>query len=334
MDGMKTKSGRKVHKPSQFTPTTKTPSKKRGNSVKKIVQDSLFCKVCDRGHSPKSNLIVFCDGCNSPYHQLCHAPIIDNLLVTLPDAEWFCSVCDERRGQRKLEMGHTGSDLTENQKKTYMTSLPTSHLVQLVMYAASKHPELGLFSPNAAKQLETVHKKHAAAILEEQGKLVAPIYQAVPGDEIKRSKTIDSTLEAQIIEAVKALNRPAQNRDVMEYIESHHLVDPSTFRVRCAEQISQSIENGRLEREGALLKLGQSPGALGPTTTIKRSPIDATLQNHTEDQQYPRVPGIKLPPVSTVADGFSMQEYDSPAFKHVAHDDVLKRQHENPVSWS
>lgn len=337
MDGMKTKSGRKVHKPSQFNPSTKTPSKKRGAPGKKIVLDSLFCKVCDRGHSPKSNLIVFCDGCNTPYHQLCHIPVIDNLLITLPDAEWFCSICDERRGQQKLEMGYDGAGLSEDEKKTYLASLPVSHLVQLIMHASASHPELGLFSPTAAATLEDKRQKQLTATLAEQAKLVTPIYQPVVGDDILAIGPVDQIMEDRIITAVTKLNRPVLNRDIIEHIESHHLVNPMDFRVKCAEQISQSVKRGRLEKEGPHIVL---PGMQKPsaTTSINSQafPGDKTsaritggvstsanatgVQGLTQpDEQYPPVVGIRLPAQSAENDGFVMNETESPAFKHIDH---------------
>lgn len=334
MDGMKTKSGRKVHKPSQFNPSAKTPSKKRGAPGKKVIIDSLFCKVCERGHSPKSNLIVFCDGCNTPYHQLCHMPVIDNLLITLPDAEWFCATCDARRGQQKLEMGDNGSSLTEEQKKSYLASLPISHLVQLVLHAHSHDANLGLFSPRAAKMLEAVHKKHEAAIEEERSKMIIPIYQPVLGDDLPLLGSQDGPLMRQILTAVSKLGRPVQNRDIMEYIESNYVVDPSNFRVNCAAQISRCVADGRLEKDGTLISL---PDKHTSSSTFPANGSNASekgkgrknggtnlQQNFTAEQafveeRYPQIEGIKLPAPSVAEDGFSMNETTSPAFVHALH---------------
>ena len=51
------------------------------------------CKNCGRGHSPSSNAIVFCDGCNTPWHQICHDPPIGKEIVLIAEKEWFCSDC-------------------------------------------------------------------------------------------------------------------------------------------------------------------------------------------------------------------------------------------------
>jgi hypothetical protein len=65
---------------------------------------SDVCKNCGRGHSPLSNAIVFCDGCNTPWHQYCHDPPIKPEYLLIPDKEWFCSDCLILREDRvKLE---------------------------------------------------------------------------------------------------------------------------------------------------------------------------------------------------------------------------------------
>ena len=347
MDGMKTKSGRKVHKPSQFNPATKNPSKKRGNpgAKKAVVVDSLFCKTCDRGHSPKSNLIVFCDGCNTPYHQLCHVPVIDNLLITLPDAEWFCATCDQRRAQSKLEMGYNGAELTEEQKKTYLVSLPTSHLVQLIMYANAQSPQLGLFSPNTVGILEAVRQKQEAVILAEQAKLT-PVYQAVPGDEVV-NESDDLQMEKRIIRTLLELhNHHAKSappsaetryftpREIFDWIEEKEVVDPSTFRVACSQQLQKSYRQNRLLKDGPGYAVNRSynDSQLNKASSLNSSvypgdkpnarvtggvstAANAALALTHDEESYPAIEGIRLPPPSS-ADGFEMQETDSPAFVH------------------
>lgn len=38
-------------------------------------------------------MIVFCDGCNSGYHQYCHHPPIEREVVQVAEKEWFCAAC-------------------------------------------------------------------------------------------------------------------------------------------------------------------------------------------------------------------------------------------------
>ena len=54
---------------------------------------AAVCKNCQRGHSPSSNVIVFCDGCNKPWHQYCHDPPIRGQMEQIHEKEWFCADC-------------------------------------------------------------------------------------------------------------------------------------------------------------------------------------------------------------------------------------------------
>ena len=99
-----TKSGRNVQKPATFVPPPQpspqaTPVYKKKKPAYRKNPDSAVCKVCLRGVSPASNMIVFCDGCNTPYHQWCHQPPIDKSVIEEIDKEWFCRPCERERIQ-------------------------------------------------------------------------------------------------------------------------------------------------------------------------------------------------------------------------------------------
>lgn len=101
-----TSSGRAVNKPAQFIPAVSdTPPKKRAPSKKSV--ENALCKRCGRGHSPASNMIVFCDGCNNGWHQTCHDPAVSEEAVKDESAAWFCADCtskkDMKRGAKKAE---------------------------------------------------------------------------------------------------------------------------------------------------------------------------------------------------------------------------------------
>lgn len=90
-----TKSGRAVTKPTTFTPQVPSPASgvKRKRPMNRKNPELAVCNVCLRPHSPASNMIVFCDGCNTPYHRYCHHPPIEQEVVDVPDMEWFCAEC-------------------------------------------------------------------------------------------------------------------------------------------------------------------------------------------------------------------------------------------------
>jgi PHD-finger len=97
---LKTKSGRSVHRPSQFVPTLVSPTNTAAGSARKKRRvrrnaESAVCKACERGHSPANNAIVFCDGCAAAYHQYCHEPPIEKDVIDIPEKEWLCKECNK-----------------------------------------------------------------------------------------------------------------------------------------------------------------------------------------------------------------------------------------------
>ncbi|PQE25720.1 CAIB BAIF family enzyme protein [Rutstroemia sp. NJR-2017a BBW] len=95
-----TQSGRQVVKPTHFVPAmTETSTRKKSTtSTSKRSQEQALCKRCGRGNSPQNNMIVFCDGCNLGWHQLCHDPIVSEEEVKDEKAPWYCQNCSRKRG--------------------------------------------------------------------------------------------------------------------------------------------------------------------------------------------------------------------------------------------
>ncbi|OBT46171.1 hypothetical protein VE00_02870 [Pseudogymnoascus sp. WSF 3629] len=158
-----TQSGRKVVKPTQFVPeVSAAPPRKRSAPNRRPgpgrnVENAL-CKRCGRGHSPANNMIVFCDGCNIGWHQMCHDPVITEDVVKDETTEWFCVDCTAKRDKRKGERAKTstpkssedtpwaGKSATE--KRAYLTSFPHSHLVDLLLQATTLHPSIPITPPS------------------------------------------------------------------------------------------------------------------------------------------------------------------------------------------
>lgn len=101
-----TKSGRAVTKPTSFAPPLPSPASgvKRKRPMNKKNPELAVCKVCLRPHSPATNMIVFCDGCNTPYHRYCHHPPIDQEVVDVPEKEWFCAECKVERAPTEADI--------------------------------------------------------------------------------------------------------------------------------------------------------------------------------------------------------------------------------------
>ena len=91
----------------------KGSGKKRGGYRRTPGGASAVCKNCGRGHSPLANTIVFCDGCNTPWHQFCHDPPIGKDIVTIAEKEWFCSDCIVMKEERvRLQGKVAGQNLS------------------------------------------------------------------------------------------------------------------------------------------------------------------------------------------------------------------------------
>jgi hypothetical protein len=99
-----TQSGRQIVKPTQFVPAAAEPSparkSKRNVAPSKRAQEQALCKRCGRGHSPASNMIVFCDGCNLGWHQMCHDPAVSDDMVKDETAAWFCNDCSLKKAKK------------------------------------------------------------------------------------------------------------------------------------------------------------------------------------------------------------------------------------------
>jgi hypothetical protein len=74
-------------------------TKKRTHYGKRTTEQAL-CRRCSRMHSPHSNQMVFCDGCNEGWHQMCHEPWIEDVVVKNVGREWFCAACQAKRDKQ------------------------------------------------------------------------------------------------------------------------------------------------------------------------------------------------------------------------------------------
>lgn len=99
-----TKSGRTISKPTSYVPpppSAPASGTKRKRAYNRKNPELTVCVVCERPHSPESNAIVFCDGCNTPWHRYCHFPPIEQVVVDVPEMEWFCARCRREKAVKQ-----------------------------------------------------------------------------------------------------------------------------------------------------------------------------------------------------------------------------------------
>ncbi|KAK3899689.1 CoA-transferase family III domain-containing protein [Staphylotrichum tortipilum] len=180
----KTKSGRQVLKPASYNPTAMDAASKRPRGpvhhYGKRTAEQALCRRCSRMHSPAANQIVFCDGCDGGWHQLCHEPRIEGEVVRDTSRGWWCAGCQRKRererererekvaaaaggggaaagGNKKQKVGGTAAGgeqvMTKGswagravqQKRAYLSTLPQQELVGLLMACLETHPDLPVF---------------------------------------------------------------------------------------------------------------------------------------------------------------------------------------------
>ncbi|MDI1492304.1 MAG: hypothetical protein OHK93_003517 [Ramalina farinacea] len=107
---------------------------------------AAVCKNCGRGHSPSSNQIVFCDTCNTPWHQYCHDRPITPSVIIHEDKEWHCADCEllasitqitrgRISGAEMARLGGGGGTRTLKWKRDYLMGQGKEVLVGLLLGA-------------------------------------------------------------------------------------------------------------------------------------------------------------------------------------------------------
>ncbi|KAL4790751.1 hypothetical protein BDV19DRAFT_371829 [Aspergillus venezuelensis] len=183
-----TKSGRQVNRPSLYVPSPLSPalpnqgshatsdkpqdsSRSRKRAPRKGKTTNIICFYCQRGHSPPSNTIVFCDRCNRAWHQHCHNPPIGKDVVTIAEKEWICRECKPVSNPvlyptvvrshpslttkppvhaplviPKAEVG--GANYSTDDRRRFLSTLSHAALVELLLGISEKHPEVPMFPTN------------------------------------------------------------------------------------------------------------------------------------------------------------------------------------------
>ncbi len=124
------------------TSTTKKAKKRRKAG------EAAVCINCGRGHSPNTNLIVFCDGCSTPWHQYCHDRPITPSFIQIEEKEWNCAECTTVQEEKMHLAGKVSTDrMSLSEKRNYLQGLEKPELVSLLLHASTLHEDLPIFAP-------------------------------------------------------------------------------------------------------------------------------------------------------------------------------------------
>jgi hypothetical protein len=281
--GFKTKYGRKVHAPQQFQPTPNTSRKRRP------LDETHYCHICTRSGSPSDNKLVFCDNCDTPYHQLCHQPPVDDLTVS-SNNKWFCSTCKppqpgplvESMGQRLMAPA-----MSDGQKRAILQTLPSSQLIDLIIYASNIHPNLDLIPAGDVDQFQvprlqaTQHLQRMPDMdlndhpqygnrrlpdpqdVQQQPPLpMTPMHDAPPPQQSPLEspaygQNVDLPhYELMIVNALTAINDPngSPPKTIWDWMNSNYPCNPK-FRASASQALQKALKKGRLLKTGSLYKI-------------------------------------------------------------------------------
>ncbi|KAI7241901.1 hypothetical protein KC330_g364 [Hortaea werneckii] len=217
-----TKSGRNIQKRTSFAPPQEqsptaatTPAFPKRKWTYRRNPETAVCKVCLRGTSPATNMIVFCDGCNTPYHRFCHHQPIDQSVIDEVDKEWYCKQCQSQRVRPvpESEVSHfvAAGHAPPEQRQRYFASLPQGLLITLLTKATTLHPDLPLFSPD-------FHARSAGTSTDVNHPTIQP---PVNGEQPKEPNELHEESNATTSEAVVATQPKATDADAGPATANH-----------------------------------------------------------------------------------------------------------------
>ena len=164
-----TSSGRRINQVKTFSPVVLDPMKGLSNKTPQSATrapvpepsstarkakkrrkpgEAAVCINCGRGHSPDSNMIVFCDGCSTPWHQYCHDRPITPSFIQIEEKEWNCAECTVVKEEKMHLMGKVSAErMSLSEKRIYLQGLEKAELVSLLLHASTLHEDLPVFAP-------------------------------------------------------------------------------------------------------------------------------------------------------------------------------------------
>lgn len=134
---------------------------------------ALPCSLCNLANAARKNQLVICDGCNGVFHQLCHAPVIDDRVVGDGEADWFCSVCQPLKAAASSEAVLTnlvsGQRYAQEDKDEYLATLSHDALRALISAVSERYPQAAIFPSDLHQRLSLIKESRSIARREQAG---------------------------------------------------------------------------------------------------------------------------------------------------------------------
>lgn len=270
---------------------------------------TIVCVACGRGHSPNSNMIVFCDGCDTTWHQKCHDPPISDHVVEDQAAEWHCDRCKPvarlspvrpaklkktirvhprtAKGGPRHEV--SGAQLTVDMRRAYLSRLSHAELLELALKVSVENPQVPMFPQDMA-------------VLDPQ--LVSPRSTSLAEDEESQSDESDSSKSP----AARARGGSAPANGTLQRNA------PAEAEVSPKKPRSQSAPPGPVTTASPHQVFSSQP--VNPESPEDASDEDITFDPRLEHRRYPQ-PGNGFALSTNDNDLDILREHDEyPTFSH------------------
>ena len=299
------RTGRVLKAPRAYVPAPNSSA--TGSRPRK--EATIVCAECGRGHTPKSNMIVFCDGCDTTWHQKCHDPIISDHVVDDEAAEWHCRRCKPvalrspvrpekvkkavrphprtAKGGPRLEV--SGAQLTVDKRRAYLSRLSHAELLELTLEVSVENPQVPMFPRDmAVLDRQSVLPQSASLVENEESR----------SGESDRSESPATRARGESVPAKGTLKRSA----------------PTENEVSRKKPRSQSAPPGPATAAGPDQPISSRP--VNPEPSEEDSDEEVTFDPRLEHRRYPR-PGNGLALPANDLDLDILREHEQyPTFSH------------------
>ncbi|RVD80358.1 uncharacterized protein DFL_008255 [Arthrobotrys flagrans] len=174
------------------------------------------CVKCHKASEPKGDKIVFCDGCEKPYHQTCHRPKIDQSYIEVLEKNWFCFKCAKVPGEEEED-----EDLFE-EMEDYEEGEEADRRNELINQIQAEQEEDGAY----LREVDTASEDHEDECQEKEGG-GNDYYPAEQREQAESQPTTNfaNPIESQNMEySIKGLD-DEQHKLFLETLSHDDLVD-------------------------------------------------------------------------------------------------------------
>lgn len=355
------RTGRVINAPTSFAPAPSDATGKRKPGSRKK-EANIVCVHCGRGNSPSSNQIVFCDGCNTTWHQKCHDPSIPDDVIEVRESEWLCASCKpvpraetkakstkpavkkdgpqtmkaqkpaskaQRQQQQARGLDVGGSQFTTAEQRGYLAALSHTQLVELVVRIATENPNVPVFPAN----LRALPSSQFTPAPVDTTMLSASIPgSSSPGVSKKRSRTASAAPAKDQAEAepVRPMKRSRATSAPVRPTQTTIAKAKSAATTRKTSAPVSRPSSSKSNKNSISATSRQPTMSAEPALSRASSPEESELETDDDDfdiedhRLYPRAGNGFSPPSDPAALNILDEDPESNTFSHQLHGPAKK----------